>query len=63
MIDAMYKSQNARQYSVFSASGRAGQKAIKDFLIGLIVPRTTFPLGMALVISTLIAVIAIRLRA
>ncbi len=46
------------QYSVFSASDGAGQKAIKGFLIGLIVPITTFPFGMTFVISTMIAVIA-----
>ena len=57
MIDAMSRTIQ-EQYSVFSASDGAGQKAIKGFLIGLIVPITTFPLGMAFGISALIAVIA-----
>ena len=43
---------------MFRVFNRAGQKAIMNILIGLIVPITTLPLGMALVISTLIAVIA-----
>ena len=46
------------QCSVFSASDPAGQKAIKDILIGLVVPITTLPLGAAFVISMMIAVIA-----
>ena len=57
MIDDMSRKMQ-EQYSVFSASNRAGQKAIKDFLIGLIVPITAFPLAMAFVISVVIAVIA-----
>ena len=46
------------QYSMYSAFSRAGQKAIKDGLIGLTVPIAVFPLGMAFAISTVIAVIA-----
>ena len=58
MIDVMMSRKMQVHYSVFSASNCAGQKAIKDMLIGLIVPITTLPLGMALVISMLITVIA-----
>ena len=43
---------------MFSASNRAGQKAIKNILMGLVVPITTLPLGMAFMLSTVIAVTA-----
>ena len=43
---------------MFNVFNRAGQKAIIDILIGLIIPITTVPLGAAFVISTVIAVIA-----
>ena len=43
---------------MFNVFNRAGQKAIMDILIGLIVPITTLPFGAAFIISTVIAVIA-----
>lgn len=49
------------QYSMFGASNRAVQKAIMDSIIALVVPITTIPPGVALVLSAVTAVFAYAL--